>query len=81
MGRGISAPRAIYDPEPEYSEARRVKEQGVVILSLVGDQQGRPRDIHVARSLGMGLDQKAIEAVTNGNFLPACKTEFRSRYE
>jgi protein TonB len=74
MGRGISAPRAIYDPEPEYSEeARRVKEQGVVILSLVVDQQGRPRDIHVARSLGMGLDQKAIEAVTRWKFSPGMK--------
>jgi periplasmic protein TonB len=74
MGHGITAPRAIYDPEPEYSdEARRVKHQGVVILSLVVDQQGRPRDIHVARSLGMGLDQKAIEAVTKWKFSPGMK--------
>jgi periplasmic protein TonB len=74
MGRGITAPRAIYDPEPEYSdEARRVKHQGVVILSLVVDQQGRPRDIHVARSLGVGLDQKAIEAVSKWKFSPGIK--------
>jgi protein TonB len=74
LARGISAPRAVYDPEPEYSdEARRVKHQGVVILSLVVDQQGRPRDIHVARSLGMGLDQKAIEAVSKWKFSPGVK--------
>ena len=74
MSRGITAPRAIYDPEPEYSdEARRVKHQGVVILSLVVDQQGRARDIHVARSLGMGLDEKALEAVRMWKFSPGMK--------
>jgi protein TonB len=74
MGRGITAPRAIYDPEPEYSdEARRIKQQGVVILSLVVDQQGRARDIHIARSLGMGLDEKAIDAVKQWKFSPGMK--------
>ena len=68
---GITAPRAIYDPEPEYSEeARKVKHQGIVVLSLVVDAQGRARDIRVARSLGMGLDEKAIEAVKKWKFAP-----------
>lgn len=71
---GISAPHAIYDPEPEYSEeARRVKHQGMVLLSVVVDKQGRARDIHVARSLGMGLDEKAIEAVKTWRFSPGMK--------
>ena len=34
---------------------------------------GRPRDIRVARSLGMGLDEKAIEAVRTWRFEPARK--------
>ena len=68
---GITAPRAIYDPEPEYSEeARKVKHQGIVVLSLVVDAQGQTRDIRVARSLGMGLDEKAIEAVRKWKFAP-----------
>lgn len=68
---GITAPRAIYDPEPEYSEeARKVKHQGIVVLSLVVDAQGHTRDIRVARSLGMGLDEKAIEAVRKWKFAP-----------
>jgi|KBSMisStandDraft_5_1062788.scaffolds.fasta_scaffold07698_2 TonB family protein len=68
---GITAPRAIYDPEPEYSEeARKVKHQGIVVLSLVVDAQGHTRDIRVARSLGMGLDEKAIEAVRKWKFSP-----------
>jgi TonB family protein len=70
----VIAPRAIYDPEPEYSEeARKVKHEGTVILSLVVDEQGRARDIRVARSLGMGLDEKAIEAVKKWKFAPGTK--------
>lgn len=73
-GRGITAPRAIYDPEPEYSdEARKLRQQGVVILSLIVDPNGRARDIRVARSLGMGLDEKAVEALRNWKFQPGMK--------
>jgi TonB family protein len=74
LGRGITAPKAIYDPEPEYSEeARKIKQQGVVIVSLVVDQQGRPRDMHVTRSLGIGLDEKAMDAVKQWKFSPGMK--------
>jgi periplasmic protein TonB len=70
-GHSITPPHTIYDPEPEYSEeARKLKQQGTVVLSLVVDQQGRARDIHVVRSLGMGLDEKAIEAVNKWKFEP-----------
>jgi periplasmic protein TonB len=73
-GNGVSAPRAIYDPDPEYSdEARRVKRQGTVVLSVVVDPSGRVRDIRVARSLGMGLDEKAIEALEEWRFAPGMK--------
>jgi periplasmic protein TonB len=73
-GSGVSAPRAIYDPEPEYSdEARRVKHQGIVVLSVVVDKQGQARDIRVARSLGMGLDEKAVDAVRRWRFSPGMK--------
>ncbi len=74
VGGGVSAPRAISTPDPEYSEeARKAKYQGVVVLWLIVDQNGNPRDLKVARSLGMGLDQKAIEAVRNWKFEPAQK--------
>jgi periplasmic protein TonB len=74
VGGGVSAPRAISTPDPEYSEeARKAKYQGVVVLWLIVDQSGNPRDIKVARSLGMGLDQKAIEAVRKWKFEPAQK--------
>jgi TonB family protein len=74
IGNGITAPRATYNPDPEYSdEARRGKFQGNVVLSLIVDPTGRVRDIHVARSLGMGLDEKAIEAVKKWKFAPGMK--------
>jgi len=71
---GVSAPRAVYAPNPEYSEeARELDLQGTVVLSLVIGSDGRPRDIRVARALGMGLDEKAIEAVRTWRFEPAQK--------
>lgn len=74
VGGGVSAPKAIYSPDPEYSEeARKAKYQGVCVLSLIVGPDGKPRDIHVARSLGLGLDEKAIEAVNQWKFDPAQK--------
>ena len=74
VGGGVSAPRALNTPDPEYSEeARKAKYQGTVVLWLIVDPNGNPRDVKVARALGMGLDQKAIEAVKNWKFEPAMK--------
>jgi periplasmic protein TonB len=74
VGGGVSAPKAIYAPDPEYSEeARKVKHMGTVVLWLVVGPDGKPRDIKVLRTLGLGLDEKAIEAVKNWRFEPAMK--------
>jgi len=74
VGGGVSAPKALYAPDPEYSEeARKAKYQGTVVLWLVVDASGRPQQIRVQRALGMGLDEKAIEAVKLWKFDPARK--------
>jgi TonB family protein len=74
VGGGVSAPRALDTPDPEYSEeARKAKYQGTCVLWLIVGPDGHPRDIKVARALGMGLDEKAIEAVRNWKFEPALK--------
>jgi TonB family protein len=70
--KGVTVPQVIYNPEPSFSdEARKAKVQGVVLLLLVVGKDGRPYDIRVGQSLGMGLDEKAIEAVGRWRFRPA----------
>lgn len=74
VGGGISAPVALITPEAEFSdEARRAKYQGVVLISLIVDAQGNPQNPRVVRPLGMGLDEKALEAVRKYKFKPALK--------
>jgi TonB family protein len=74
VGGGVSPPRVVYGPDPEYSErARSAGYQGVCVLWLIVDTNGVPHDIKVARSLGMGLDEKAIEAVRTWRFKPATR--------
>jgi len=74
IGGGVSAPTVLVKVEPEYSEeARKAKWQGTVILSLVVDENGTAQGIKVTKSLGLGLDQKAIEAVMKWRFKPGMK--------
>jgi len=74
VGGGISPPVPLYKVEPEYSEeARKAKFQGTVILSIVVDERGMPGSFRVVRPLGLGLDEKAIEAVQKWRFRPAYK--------
>jgi TonB family protein len=74
VGHGVIAPRPLNAPDPEYSEeARKAGLQGKCVLSLIVDSEGKPENIIVSRSLGMGLDENAIEAVRNWTFEPARK--------
>jgi TonB family protein len=74
VGNGVSAPRAIYSPEPDFSdEARAAKYQGVVTLALTVRPDGRPANVFIVRALGMGLDQKALETVRTWRFEPGRK--------
>ena len=72
VGGGVSAPVVIHSVDPEFSdEARRAKYQGVCIVELIVDAQGNPQNPHVTRALGMGLDEKAIDAIKQFKFKPA----------
>jgi periplasmic protein TonB len=74
IGGGVSPPRILSKVEPEYSEeARKAKFQGTVLLYVVVDEKGNPRDIKILRPLGLGLDQKAVEAVEKWKFSPGLK--------
>lgn len=69
---GVTIPQVIFNPEPSFSEeARKAKQQGMVLLLVVVGKDGHTYDIRVAQSLGMGLDEKAIEAVNRWRFRPA----------
>lgn len=71
---GVGVPVAIFSPEPVFSdEARKAKQQGIVTLILVVEKDGHTSDIRVRQSLGMGLDEKAIEAVSRWRFRPATR--------
>jgi TonB family protein len=74
IGGGVSSPQLLTKVEPEYSEeARKAKFQGTVMLYVEVDEKGNPRNIRVIRPLGLGLDQKAIEAVEKWKFIPGKK--------
>lgn len=74
VGGGVTAPRIIEKTEAEFSEeARKARYQGVVVLTVIIGSDGRVHDMRVQRGLGMGLDEKAKEAVKNWRFEPAKK--------
>ncbi len=74
VGGGVTAPQLIQKVDPEYSEdARKAKHQGMVVLSVVVETDGRVHGVRVVRGLGLGLDEKAIEAVRQWKFKPGLK--------
>jgi TonB family protein len=71
VGNGVSAPVLLQKVEPEYSEEARVgKIQGTVVLTVVIGVDGHASDITLARSIGFGLDEKAVDAVSIWQFKP-----------
>lgn len=74
IGGGVTSPRLLHKVEPEYSEeARKAKYQGTVMLAVEVWEDGLAHNIRVLRSLGLGLDEKAVEAVKQWKFSPGRK--------
>jgi protein TonB len=71
-GGGATTPILIYRVDPEFTdEARHARYQGVVIVDAEIGGDGLVRHARVARSVGMGLDQRAVDAVQQWRFEPA----------
>jgi protein TonB len=74
IGGGVRPPALLTSVDPEFSEeARKAKFSGNVLVDLIVDEQGNPTHVRVARGVGMGLDEKAVEAVRQYKFKPATK--------
>lgn len=74
VGGGVSAPTLLYKVEPSYSEeARAAKYQGTVVVGVEIGPDGMAHNAQIVRSLGLGLDQKALDAVSQWKFKPGMK--------
>jgi TonB family protein len=72
VGGDVTPPVLTYSVDAEFTKkAKDAKYQGVSVVSLVVDSHGMPRHVHTIRELGMGLDEKAIEAVRQYKFKPS----------
>jgi len=74
IGGDVTPPVLTHSVDAEFTKkAKDAKYQGVSVVSLVVDSHGMPRHVHTIRKLGMGLDEKAVEAVKQYKFKPAMK--------
>lgn len=74
VGSSIQPPVVIHMVSPKYSQqARAAKFSGDVVVSMIVDSEGKLRDVHILRGVGMGLDENAIEAVKKYRFKPALR--------
>lgn len=71
----LTPPVLLWKTEPAYSEeARKARLQGTVVLSIEVDARGYAQNVRVLRSLGLGLDERAAEAVQMWRFRPAYRS-------
>jgi TonB family protein len=74
VGNGVTPPTLAYKIEPQYSEeARAAAYQGTVVVSTTIGADGTAQNMQVIRSLGMGLDEKALQAISQWKFKPGTK--------
>ncbi len=73
-GGGVTNPILVHQVEPEFTDAaRKARHQGMVKMNVIVDADGRVHDPRIVSSLGMGLDEKALDAVKEWRFKPGTK--------
>ena len=74
VGSGVGAPKLLHKIEPSYSpEARAVKAQGTVVVSVVIGTNGKAADVQLRKGVGYGLDEQALDAITQWTFQPGTR--------
>ena len=74
MGNGVTPPRPIYKPDPQYTDrARKKKINGTVVVAMIVTPEGNVRDLKVIESLDKDLDKQALAAMSTWKFEPATK--------
>jgi TonB family protein len=72
IGGSVLTPKLTHSVDPQFSDqAREQKKGGTVLVSLVVDKLGVPQNVHVLRGVGLGLDEKAVDAVKQYRFKSA----------
>jgi TonB family protein len=68
----------IQGTDPEYTDEARLAElEGTVMLAGVIDESGLAQDLQVSRPLGLGLDEKDLEAAKQWQFAPMLKPPYK----
>jgi len=74
IGGPVSAPAVLSKVEPEYTdEARAAQLDGTVRLMVEIGPDGVARNFNVTQSLGLGLDENAMDAISQWRFRPGMK--------
>jgi periplasmic protein TonB len=69
IGGGVSAPRLVLAPDPEFPSGESAG--GVVVVACIVDEKGSPQQVRIVRSLSDAFDRNAIHAVEQYRFEPA----------
>jgi TonB family protein len=70
----ITPPMLVRKVEPQYTqEAKDAKLEGTLLAAVTVDEQGKVSDVLIVRGLGLGLDEKAVEALRQWEFQPGQK--------
>jgi TonB family protein len=71
---GMNPPKLLSKVEPGYTEEARIaRYQGTLVLSVEVGTDGLAHNMTVLRGLGLGLDDRALDAVSQWKFQPAVK--------